>query len=303
MHSAADDSAYDHEAMLGDEPSAEFLAALRGIGPNRAPANAAARSSVPDTATVENTPATLATPVVVPASTHSVTTMEEQLRQIASVMSDDLEEIRQKILAERKDVGPGSDLTAEEERRAYAELKVKHQVDLNDEHHLADLEDKGLMSHMERAREILAAQEKSRAELPSRESVKANHVKNLRQFSALVQALRTADMELQSGVEETFLQARNAARIGNGETPHSFPKVPEAKPANHEALTLLSSKIDKTANSCQESSKAITSAIQTLDVLRRESEAVVDAMTKMADHYRAAYNALEQLLLSSNAGK
>lgn len=121
-------------------------------------------------------------------------------------------------------------------------------------------------------------------------------MKNLRQFSALVQALDNADKELQSGVEEIFLQARNAARIGMGETPHSFPKVPEAKPANHEALALLSAKIDKTAASCQESSKVIASAILTLDVLRRESEAVVDATTKMADHYRTAYDALERLL-------
>jgi hypothetical protein len=270
----------EYGAVLDDESSAEFLAAVRGIKPN----------------TQRSAPPGADTPVVIPANACSVDSMEEQLRQIGTMMSDDLEDIRQKILAERRNESGDLQLTAEEERRAYAELKAKHQIDLNDKRNIAELEDKGLMSHMESARRLLAEQEKCKAGLPSREDVKASHVKSLRQFSALVQELRTTDLELQSGVEETFLQARNATRIGGGETPHSFPGVPQGKPANHEALAMLSTKIDRAGNSCQESSKAITSAIQTLDVLRRDSESVVDALTKMVDHYRKAYDALEQLL-------
>ena len=234
------------------------------------------------------------------------------MRQISDVMADDLEVIRQRILAERKQGGAeppsstaaaGQTLTVEEERKAYAELKSRHQIDLNDEHNLADLEDKGLRSHMERARAILADEEKSKAALPSQETIRANHIKNLRQFSALIGALREADLEMQNGVEDTFLQARNAARLGVGEQPHAFPPIPKGKPANSEALAMLGDKTDKAAKACQASSAAVTATIQSLDVLRRESEVVVDTLMKLVDHYRASFAAIERLLTSSKGGE
>jgi hypothetical protein len=231
----------------------------------------------------------------------SVTTsssMEEQLRTVSAVMESDLVAIRQDIIGDRKgdESSLPSDLTPEEERKVQHELRRRHQVDLNDERNLADLEDKGLMSHMVQARKTLAEQTKKQQMLPKSEDTRVKHVKNLRHFSSLVQGLQSAGLELQCGVEETFLQSNNSVKLSKGERPHSFPEVPNGKPANRDALVLLAERIDKSALQCHKSNTAITDTVNGIDVLRREYEVVVDAYVKLLNHYQASHEALEQLL-------
>jgi hypothetical protein len=237
--------------------------------------------------------------------------MEEQLRRVSAVMEDDLVAIRQKVVAEREgrfssdrnpvDSGAATvNLTEEEERKVYNELKSKHQVDLHDENNLAELEDKGLIDHIAQARRTLAEQEQKKTALPNRDNIRARHVHSKLQFSSLVQALESANMNLLCGVEEAFLQGSNTAKIAAGKTPHSFPEVPEEKPVNHGALATLSTKVDGAAKSCQAASSAIADAVNGIDVLRRECETVVDSLIKLVDHYRASHIALERLL---GAGK
>lgn len=240
------------------------------------------------------------TPVFVPPASHSVTDMEEQLRTVSSTMGDNLTAIRQKILKSRA-TGQSEEtaLTEEEERRAYLELRKRHQVDLNDEGNLTGLEDRGLLSHMDEARRALAEQNKTQH--PDQTVLRTGHVKTLRQFSTLVQTLTSANMELQCGVEETFLQANNAAKLSKGETPHAFPSVPGVKPTNAEALDLLKKKTDEAAKACQKSAESIASGINEIDVLRREYEKTIDGLTILVEFYKKSHTTLAELLADRTA--
>lgn len=226
-----------------------------------------------------------------------MTSMEEQLRAVSAVMESDLASIRGRIISDRKGgEGTSDELTADEETKAQNELRQRHQVDLNDERNLADLEDKGLMSHMDKARAALAEQAKRHQELPKQNEIRARHVKNLRAFSSLVQGLQNAGQELLCGVEDAFIQSSNATKLSKGDRPHSFPDVPKGAPANREAIVKLAEKISSSAGQCQKTNTAITDTVNGIDVLRREYEMVVDAYAKHLEHYRASHDALIQIL-------
>ena len=221
--------------------------------------------------------------------------MEEQLRSVSAVIDGDLAAIRQKILAGRGESG-GAVLTPEEERKLHQEVRQKHQVDLNEESNIGELEDKRLMGHMVSARKSLAEQERRRLTLPRFEEVRAQHVKNKQQVSGLIQRLQEVGLETQCGVEDTFLQSSNTTKLASGSRPHAFPEVPPEVPPNRAALVMLAQKISGAGSTCQKTITAISDTVNQLDVLRRDQEVVVDALVSLYHHYRASHEALEHLL-------
>lgn len=276
------DSHSGHESDATPDP---ILNALRGIGrPGRAAATAAMLSASGGEQSGD-------TPVVIPATTLSGATMEEQLRRVAAVMEDDLAALRQRAVADR-----GGALTDSDERKVHEELRKKHQVDLNDERNLSELEDPGLVSHMEQARRTLASQMAKSGALPARADMRAKQVQNARQFSSLIQKLDQVKRDLQCGTEETFLQAANAAKLAAGQTPHAFPRVAVGWPPNHEALGALGRKIAAAAKSCETTSDVLVEAVAGFDVLRRDSEVVVDTLVRLVEHYHTSHVALERLM-------
>jgi len=79
----------------------------------------------------------------------------------------------------------------------YLEVQRKNQVDLDDESHLAALEDKGLMSHMADARTQLLIYEKKMAELPPKETLLKQGLELDRLMTSTMRALNAHQMNLQ----------------------------------------------------------------------------------------------------------
>lgn len=236
--------------------------------------------------------------------------LEEQLRADAAALEADAAVLRREILAGRPAAprgspeagaaggaeAPAEELSPEEERELHQELRRRHQVDLNDERHLAELEDKGLAGHMESARSELASQELKRQALPRLDAVCAQHVKNKQQASHLVRTLQAAGLEAQCGVEDAFLQASNAGKLAAGHAVHGGREPLTAVAGYQSALKTLGGKTEEAARAFQAAAAAMAATVNGLDVLRRDQEVVVDGLTALLRHYQASHDALARLL-------
>lgn len=185
-------------------------------------------------------------------------------------------------------ITPPGAIYAEDVRVAHRALLKRNQVDLNHETNLAALENSNLNARMDGARSTLSAQASGATAAPDRGDIRARHVKVTRQFSELALNLEKFCRELLCGVEETLLQASNAAKLAKGVQPHAFAAIKPSAPDNAKALAELGRKIEEAGKVCQAAFDNFNDARNSVDVLRRESERVSDDFARLADHHARA---------------
>jgi hypothetical protein len=190
------------------------------------------------------------------------------------------------------DAESGSDAEPEPPvKPTFEELRKRHQVDLNDEKHLADLEDPGLMDHMRKARLALAAYESERARLPSSEVLRRDDTTARRALSGVVTQLKEQQMALQCVRDEVILHATNIERLISGTTPHGYPAQPDPKDRDGVLTRNMSYLMKKVSGAGEELSRIIVyleDFERGLTLARRNYESVVDGLQRRHDGLEAA---------------
>lgn len=198
----------------------------------------------------------------------------------------DIAEIRKRVLDERGEGGADS-LTADENRKVYNELVKRHQVDLNDEENVANLEDPSLVAHMEAARRRLAEQERALARLPQLEVLRSQYLKAMGKISSLVRSLEERSQSERENVELAHRQPRILETLGVGQKPHGFaaplPPPVAADPATKEALTITGKKAQDVAENYEAFLTAVQEVKNDLFVVRREVEEVGDGLLGLVE--------------------
>ena len=115
------------------------------------------------------------------------------------------------------------------------------QVDLNDPTQLGDLEDAGLMSHMDEARAQLAEQERTSALLVNNSMLAEMETEGRSSLSNLMLMLREQRTALAATRDSIFLHASNAAKLAAGITPHSYPPKSANDPAGVRSVNAVPS--------------------------------------------------------------
>lgn len=196
--------------------------------------------------------------------------------------------------------------TAEQEAQArYEEMKKRHQVDLNDEKNLADLEDPGLMEHMRRARQQLAAHELELARLPTVEELKKNDTAARRALSGVVTSLKTQQMDLQCACDDVLLQATNVERLAGGEKPHGYPA--EGVPLHEENplrknMKHLAKKINESGATLGNVAAALEAFERDMTLARRSYEAVVDGLCRRLESLESVHQDVARTLEKQKSG-
>jgi len=167
------------------------------------------------------------------------------------------------------------------------------QIDLNDEAHLGDLEDSGLMSHMEEARQQLASQETAAAGLPAAAELDAAELEGRRGLSSLTLLLREQRAALAQAREMTMLIAGHSEKLASGVVPHGFPRA-----GSRDQLMHLSSRISATGTDVERICAQLEAAESELTRVRRHLETAASGRTKRASHFEAAWSGLSKLFSS-----
>jgi hypothetical protein len=183
------------------------------------------------------------------------------------------------------------------------------QVDLNDPTQLGDLEDAGLMSHMDEARAQLADQERASALLVESDLLSEMEIDGRSALSDLMTLLREQRAALANARDSIFLHASNAAKIAAGVTPHGYPQVDSLKPAappkpaaasgirtDTGSLVMLSSRINEAGNEIERVCSALEAAESTLTRARRSVEGVMTGRGQRCTHYENAWHELSKTL-------
>jgi len=181
--------------------------------------------------------------------------------------------------------GAGSDGQSSVGPRSYHdEHRHAIQVDLNDEKHLADLEDTDLIEHMRKARERLALENARRAEAPDIDRLNRDDAETRQTLSALTVKLDEQKVQLQCTCEELHLHALNASRLSAAERPHGYP-APGDDPCEWASKCFghLSTKVQQLAARLTETLSAIESCERDLVLARRGYETVTDGMRQRLD--------------------
>lgn len=198
----------------------------------------------------------------------------------------DMAAIRARVLGRRGGGAGAADLTTDEHREVYDELKSRHQVDLNLEANAAALEDPTLLAHMEAARRRLAEQEKALLRLPRREALRTTYLQTMGKLSTLIRKLDEEHQAERENVEVGYRQARVLGELAEGRKPHGFPAfgpAAVADPGTKEAMGIASKQAAGVAKSYEELLAHVESAKQTLFVLRREIEAFGDGFLELVE--------------------
>lgn len=191
----------------------------------------------------------------------------------------------------------GEDNLAVRMRAGPGALQKQYQVDLGREENLADLEDKGLMEHMHRARAQLAECVAARAQLPSGESLKAGDTAARRALSALATQLKEQKMALQCASDEAHAQAANVGKLVAGLQPHGYPPIPHPRDIGTlgPGLAHLEVKMAGVIKDLGDVYAELEGFERGLTLARRDYEAVVDGLTQRAEHFEKAFEAAEAL--------
>jgi hypothetical protein len=173
------------------------------------------------------------------------------------------------------------------------------QIDLNDAAQIGDLEDPGLVGHMDAARARLAEQTAAAAALPAAAAALAADVEGRRALSALMTALRDQRAALAATRDAVFLQASNAEKLAAGIQPHGFPA---ARPGVREtvrdpaALVFLSARLNTAGAELEQLGGALERAEAELTRARRDMEAASVARAARCAHFEEAWAALGDLV-------
>jgi hypothetical protein len=200
-------------------------------------------------------------------------------------------------------------LRAKSAQANHEEMRRQYQVDLNEEKHLEDLEDKGLVEHMRVARRRLAEGDAERATLPSRVTLLRDDMATRRALSALMTKLKEQQMTLQCACDEVHAQATNVGRLAGAEQPHGYPPVGEELPsmAMVGCLTHLSSKMMSAVCDLNGISAALGEFERDLTLARRGYEAVASGLRQRGEHFEDVFDATSLLsatpLLANHSSK
>lgn len=183
------------------------------------------------------------------------------------------------------------------------------QVDLNDPTQLGDLEDAGLMSHMDEARAQLADQERASTLLVENAQLSEMEVDGRSALSDLMTLLREQRAMLANARDNIFLHSSNAAKIAAGITPHGYPPVDSSKlaasskaavpsgiRADTGSLVMLSSRINEVGNEIERVCSALEAAESILTRARRSVEGVMTGRSQRCTHYESAWHELSKTL-------
>jgi hypothetical protein len=167
----------------------------------------------------------------------------------------------------------------------YEELKRAHQVDLNDAKHLADLEDPGLLAHMDQARKHLADHERAAAALPDDESLRRADVEARRSLSSLMTSLKTQQMALQVACDNVLLAATNAQRLVAGDWPHGYP----GSGISEKNVTHLGRKVASAGEDLLGIVATFGAFENELTLARRAYEVAISGQTRRSQCFEVAY--------------
>ena len=199
----------------------------------------------------------------------------------------DMAAIRARVLGRRTaEAAAAAQLTADEHREVYDELKTAHQVDLNIEANALALEDPTLIAHMEAARRRLAEQEKALLRLPRREALRTTYLQTMGKLSTLIRKLDEEHQAERENVELGYRQARVLGELAEGRKPHGYPAfgaAAVADPGAKEAMGIASKKAAGIAKSYEDILALVDAAKTTLFVLRREVETVGDGLLELVE--------------------
>jgi hypothetical protein len=168
---------------------------------------------------------------------------------------------------------------------SYSELQRAHQVDLNDAERLADLEDPGLVAHMNRARAQRAEHARQRAELPSAAALQGADADARHSLSALSVELKDLRGALQQCADEVLLHASNARKIAAGAAPHGY--AAGDPPA---AVAALGERVATSGDALTRTIGALVALERHLTLARRTYETVIDGLARRERHYEVAYS-------------
>lgn len=172
------------------------------------------------------------------------------------------------------------------------------QVDLNDPAQLADLEDAGLMGHMEEARAQLAAQELAAAELPPAAQLLTQETEGRCALSEMVTVIWDQRAALAAARDAIFLHASNAERLAAGATPHGYPTETKvgAEKSETRKLVYLSSRINLVGSELERICETLGRAEGALTRARRSVEGVMVGRAARAAHYEGAWKELSTII-------
>ena len=190
-------------------------------------------------------------------------------------MAADMAEIRRRVLGR----APSAPATEAEERQIYNTLRGNHQVDLDKEENLANLEDA--------ARERLCQSAKAMLRLPLREDLRSQHAAAVREVSDLVRRLDDSTVAHHERAEQAGRQGRVLAMLAAGHVPYGFTqavgRATVADPAFQQAMALAATLADATAANYDGLLKETNETREALFRLRREVEQVGDGLLSLIE--------------------
>ena len=175
--------------------------------------------------------------------------------------------------------------------RARKAEDLKHQVDLNDASQLADLEDSGLMAHMDDARKLLADHVRNEAVLPHAEELQRCDAATRRSLSGIVTGLKSQQGGLQVAYNEILLQAANAQKLATGRHPHGYP-APPSQSLSAQNLEFLGTKTLSVGEDLAGVIAGIEDLERALTITRRAYENTVEGLTRRCRFFEKAYETL-----------
>lgn len=172
------------------------------------------------------------------------------------------------------------------------------QIDLNDETHLADLEDAGLMSHMEEARAQLMEQLKEISQLPSREAVSQADTTARRALSTIITDVAEQKMSLATVRDRVVLHASDIEKLSAGIQPYGYPSAhgthstPAALAADRGQLVYLCSRVSASGTDIELLWNKLHRIEVALTCARREIESALVGLERRGTYFESAWHQL-----------
>jgi hypothetical protein len=172
-----------------------------------------------------------------------------------------------------------------ETQRLYDRLRQQHQVDLNDAKQLADLEDPGLLAHMDRARKQMSDHARGLAALPAEETLQAHDTAARRSLSGLMTSLKAQQMAIRVACDDVLLQATNSQKLAEGGRPHGHPPGGTAA----KSFEIIGEKVSAAGEDLARVAAALGEFERELTLARRAYENAVEGLSRRGQYFERAY--------------
>lgn len=173
------------------------------------------------------------------------------------------------------------------------------QIDLNDEAHLADLEDAGLMSHMEEARAQLMEQLKEISQLPSRDTVMQADTMARRALSAIITDIADQKMSLATVRDRVVLHASDIEKLSAGMQPYGYPSAHGAhstQVADRGQLVYLCSRVSTSGTEIEQLWNKLHRIEIAMTCARRDIETALVGLERRGTYFESAWHKLHDKL-------